>query len=117
MVALFSDCPLRPQATVVTFLRFLLFFCLGLCSALASDLLVCTLSLGVDLLSSFDAINKEHLWKVSDQSHTSNTYYPTKISKHLRREKKHNRHIADHVYHTGQCKRTGGCYNELVVAF
>ena len=20
-------------------------------------------------------------------------------------------------YHTGQCKRTGGCYNELVVAF
>ena len=22
-----------------------------------------------------------------------------------------------HVYHTGQCKRTGGCYNELVVAF
>ena len=24
--------------------------------------------------------------------------------------------IIDHV-HTGQCKRTGGCYNELVVAF
>ena len=22
-----------------------------------------------------------------------------------------------HLYHTGQCKRTGGCYNELVVAF
>ena len=21
------------------------------------------------------------------------------------------------LYHTGQCKRTGGCYNELVVAF
>ena len=21
------------------------------------------------------------------------------------------------VYHNGQCKRTGGCYNELVVAF
>ena len=21
------------------------------------------------------------------------------------------------IYHTGQCKRTGGCYNELVVAF
>ena len=21
------------------------------------------------------------------------------------------------VYHAGQCKRTGGCYNELVVAF
>ena len=21
------------------------------------------------------------------------------------------------VNHTGQCKRTGGCYNELVVAF
>ena len=21
-----------------------------------------------------------------------------------------------HIYHTGQCKRTGGCYNELVVA-
>ena len=21
------------------------------------------------------------------------------------------------MYHTGQCKRTGGCYNELVVAF
>ena len=21
------------------------------------------------------------------------------------------------VYHTGQCKRTVGCYNELVVAF
>ena len=20
-------------------------------------------------------------------------------------------------FHTGQCKRTGGCYNELVVAF
>ena len=23
----------------------------------------------------------------------------------------------DVMYHTGQCKRTGGCYNELVVAF
>ena len=23
----------------------------------------------------------------------------------------------DVFYHTGQCKRTGGCYNELVVAF
>ena len=22
-----------------------------------------------------------------------------------------------HSIHTGQCKRTGGCYNELVVAF
>ena len=22
-----------------------------------------------------------------------------------------------HYEHTGQCKRTGGCYNELVVAF
>ena len=22
-----------------------------------------------------------------------------------------------YIYHTGQCKRTGGCYNELVVAF
>ena len=21
------------------------------------------------------------------------------------------------LFHTGQCKRTGGCYNELVVAF
>ena len=21
------------------------------------------------------------------------------------------------LHHTGQCKRTGGCYNELVVAF
>ena len=21
------------------------------------------------------------------------------------------------IHHTGQCKRTGGCYNELVVAF
>ena len=21
------------------------------------------------------------------------------------------------IFHTGQCKRTGGCYNELVVAF
>ena len=25
--------------------------------------------------------------------------------------------IYDEQYHTGQCKRTGGCYNELVVAF
>ena len=25
-----------------------------------------------------------------------------------------NGHVHDH---TGQCKRTGGCYNELVVAF
>ena len=25
--------------------------------------------------------------------------------------------IAYDKYHTGQCKRTGGCYNELVVAF
>ena len=23
----------------------------------------------------------------------------------------------NHINHTGQCKRTGGCYNELVVAF
>ena len=23
----------------------------------------------------------------------------------------------EQCYHTGQCKRTGGCYNELVVAF
>ena len=22
-----------------------------------------------------------------------------------------------HIAHTGQCKRTGGCYNELVVAY
>ena len=29
------------------------------------------------------------------------------------------RHVFFHSYkpHTGQCKRTGGCYNELVVAF
>ena len=23
----------------------------------------------------------------------------------------------NHLFHTGQCKRTGGCYNELLVAF
>ena len=26
-------------------------------------------------------------------------------------------HIIKIINHTGQCKRTGGCYNELVVAF
>ena len=26
-------------------------------------------------------------------------------------------HSFSQKYHTGQCKRTGGCYNELVVAF
>ena len=26
-------------------------------------------------------------------------------------------HFLDPQSHTGQCKRTGGCYNELVVAF
>ena len=57
-----------------------------------------SLSLGVDLLSSFDAINKEHkLWKVSDQSHTSNTDYPTKGFKTPETRKKHDRHIADHL--------------------
>ena len=25
-------------------------------------------------------------------------------------------HLNEHI-HTGQCKRTGGCYNELMVAF
>ena len=25
--------------------------------------------------------------------------------------------LSSGVIHTGQCKRTGGCYNELVVAF
>ena len=25
--------------------------------------------------------------------------------------------LSDNQHHTGQCKRTGGCYNELVVAF
>ena len=27
------------------------------------------------------------------------------------------RALASGLSHTGQCKRTGGCYNELVVAF
>ena len=26
-------------------------------------------------------------------------------------------HLCITIYHTGQCKRSGGCYNELVVAF
>ena len=28
-----------------------------------------------------------------------------------------NRPFFMRLYHTGQCKRTGSCYNELVVAF
>ena len=35
-----------------------------------------------------------------------------------RMEKKLGFFVIDiHIAHTGQCKRTGGCYNELVVAF
>ena len=29
----------------------------------------------------------------------------------------HYKYIWDRYFHTGQCKLTGGCYNELVVAF
>ena len=29
----------------------------------------------------------------------------------------HNNLFRSYYQHTGQCKRTGGCYNELVVAF
>ena len=25
--------------------------------------------------------------------------------------------MSEHGFHTGQCKRTGGCYNELEVTF
>ena len=34
--------------------------------------------------------------------------------RHFDIERKQN---CDRQTHTGQCKRTGGCYNELVVAF
>ena len=33
------------------------------------------------------------------------------------RARGHSLRMTIYMYHTGQCKGTGGCYNELVVAF
>ena len=37
--------------------------------------------------------------------------------KHEKRMTKSKPKFQEFHHHTGQCKRTGGCYNELVVAF
>ena len=42
---------------------------------------------------------------------------PSALKSHLGHDPGDSIKIPSDMFHTGQCKRTGGCYNELVVAF